>query len=128
MDTVIHVDTHVLLWLFDGQLDRFPDAVIEQLERQDLAVSPMVRLELDYLREIGRITEDGAAIVGDLGSRIGLRVSTARMVDVVEQAARLTWTRDPFDRMVVGNALAESCSLVTADRQILDHFEGAVWG
>ena len=125
---MIHLDTHVLLWLHAGQVDRIPAAALELLDDNDLVASPMVRLELDYLHEIGRINVDGATIVEDLRRQIGLTISSAGLDEVVEQAAGQSWTRDPFDRMVVGNALADSCPLVTADRVILEHFHGARWG
>jgi PIN domain nuclease of toxin-antitoxin system len=39
----------------------------------------------------------------------------------------LTWTRDPFDRMLVATALLHEIPLVTRDTCIHDNFPGAVW-
>ena len=43
-------------------------------------------------------------------------------------AKSLDWTRDPFDRLIVGQARASRLGLITKDRQIRRHFDGAFWG
>jgi PIN domain nuclease of toxin-antitoxin system len=53
--TVILLDTHVVAWLHAGDTKRFPASARKLLDSEQLAVSPVVRLELAYLREIGRI-------------------------------------------------------------------------
>ena len=125
---MIHLDTHVLIWLFDGRIDLLPDRVQRLIEEGDLVASPMARLELDYLHEVGRLRVTGAPIVEDLGRRMGLALSPASFGDVVAQAAGLSWTRDPFDRLIVGNAMADGCPLLTADGAILEHFGDSSWG
>jgi PIN domain nuclease of toxin-antitoxin system len=37
------------------------------------------------------------------------------------------WTRDPFDRLLVGHALARGAPLLTKDRLIRRHFRQAIW-
>jgi len=125
---MIHLDTHVLIWLYDGRLDLLPGSVRAALDEHDLVASPMTRLELDYLHEVGRLAVGGSPIVKDLGRRVGLRLSPAGFEDVVARAVGLSWTRDPFDRLIVGNAIADACPLLTADQSILRHFEEASWG
>ena len=46
---------------------------------------------------------------------------------IVEHARALHWTRDPFDRVIVAQALAVDAHLVTADTNIRDHVALAVW-
>ena len=127
MASVIHLDTHIVLWLFDKRLEHLSVTSRSAIEMSDLAVSPMVSLELEYLCEIGRIKVPGAVIVEDLGARIGLRVSSATFADVVFRARSLSWTRDPFDRLIAANALVDGCRLVTADRSILQNLDAAFW-
>jgi PIN domain nuclease of toxin-antitoxin system len=55
MAAMIHLDTHAVVWLAAGELERFASSVRLLLEHAECAVSPMVRLELDYLYEIGRL-------------------------------------------------------------------------
>ncbi len=124
---MIHLDTHVVAWLYDGQIARLPRAVSTLLEENDLAVSPIVQLELEYLHEIGRLATSSSAVLDDLEGRIGLRTSAALFAQIVEHASRLSWTRDPFDRIIVGTAMADDVVLVTRDTTILDHCSLARW-
>jgi PIN domain nuclease of toxin-antitoxin system len=47
--------------------------------------------------------------------------------DVSAASLHQQWTRDPFDRLIVGQAIARGAKLVTKDRLIRRHFRGAVW-
>jgi len=125
---MIHLDTHVVAWLYAGRDESLPLPARERLNRDVPRISPMVLLELDYLREIGRFTVSGQDTFADLESRIGLRLSTAPFLHVVRMASPLSFTRDPFDRLIVANAMADGCELLTADRRILDHCKMARWG
>jgi PIN domain nuclease of toxin-antitoxin system len=127
MDGVIRLDTHVVVWLFTGETEQFSSAAIEAIEQHRLAVSPMVQLELSYLHEIGRLTIGGADIMADLERRIGLRRSELPLDALVDTAAALTWTRDPFDRLIVADALVAGAGLVTKDRTIHDRTAIARW-
>jgi PIN domain nuclease of toxin-antitoxin system len=42
VEAVTHLDTHVVVWLYAGEVERFPDAARAALERDTLAVSPAV--------------------------------------------------------------------------------------
>lgn len=50
------------------------------------------------------------------------------MAPQAHAAAGLTWTRDPFDRMIAAHAIVADTPLLTADRTILDHLPLASWG
>ncbi len=39
---MIYLDTHVVAWLYVGEIDRFPSRVCNLLEKEDLLVSPNV--------------------------------------------------------------------------------------
>ena len=124
---MIHLDTHVAAWLYAGARDQFPTAVVDLIEREDLVISPMVELELQYLHEIGRLTVTGRSVVADLETRIGLRRSPAPFPMIVDRAATVAWTRDPFDRLIVANAHVDGARLLTRDEAIRAHESIAVW-
>lgn len=124
---MIHLDTHVVVWLYTGEIERLSDRARAAIERESPVISPMVQLELSYLHEIERLTVGGADIVADLARRIGLRRSDADLAAIADAAAALTWTRDPFDRLIVADALVVGASLLTADRRIHEHTRVAVW-
>lgn len=124
---MIHVDTHVLVWLYAGARERFPESVADALSRATLLYSPMVRLELAFLQEIGRITVAPAVLLEDLAGRAGLRPAEASFERVTQVAASLTWTRDPFDRLIAAHALADDLPLFSADRSMLANCAVARW-
>ncbi|MCB9392202.1 MAG: PIN domain-containing protein [Acidimicrobiaceae bacterium] len=124
---MIRLDTHAVVWLYAGDVERLSDTAVTAIETHDLVISPMVQLELTYLHEIGRLTVSGAEIVGDLADRIGLRLSDATMSAVVHAAASLSWTRDPFDRMIVADAIVAATDLLTKDERILANTAFAHW-
>jgi PIN domain nuclease of toxin-antitoxin system len=127
MAGVIRLDTHVVVWLFVGDTERLSANAIEAIEQNDLVISPMVQLELTYLHEIGRLTVSGADVVGDLRARVGLSVSTASLEAAVHAAAPLSWTRDPFDRLIVADAAVAATDLLTKDDVIHRHVSFARW-
>ena len=124
---MIRLDTHVVVWLHTGDVERFTPEGRRMLESESLLISPMVQLELTYLHEIGRLAVGGADILGDLTRRIGLALSDQPFDAVVLAAAALGWTRDPFDRLIVGDALAANCPLLTKDDVIREHCSLALW-
>lgn len=125
---MIHLDTHVIVWMYAGAVDKLSTPARDAIESSDaMTISPMVRLELQYLFEIGRVAEPAGVVLDELSRRIGLRESDARLADVVLRAASLHWTRDPFDRLIVANALADGAPLFTADAYILRHEPSASW-
>jgi PIN domain nuclease of toxin-antitoxin system len=130
MERVIRLDTHVVVWLFTGETEQLSAAAIEAIEAIEqhlLVVSPMVQLELSYLHEIGRLRVGGADIIADLENRVGPRRSDLPLDALVDTAAALTWTRYPFDRLIVADALVAGAALVTKDRSLHDHTSIARW-
>lgn len=124
---MIRLDTHVVVWLYTGQLECLSAVATESLEREDLVFSPIVELELTYLHEIGRLTVSGTQLIADLRARIGLVTSGVPLIAVVAAAAPLSWTRDPFDRLIVGDALAANGPLLTKDDSIRRNCALARW-
>jgi PIN domain nuclease of toxin-antitoxin system len=114
-------------WLYEGADRRIPPSVRELIESEAPFVSPMVELELTYLYEVQRVTEPAAAPLTALRRAIGLQVADVSLGAVAEAAAGLSWTRDPFDRMISAQAIVAGTPLLTADRTILEHLPLATW-
>ncbi len=121
------LDTHAAVFLWEGRIEVFGQAARTLLENQPLQLSPFVRLELGYLREIGRLLVEPDTILGGLEADCGVSLANDRVAAIISHAMGLSWTRDPFDRMIVATALLHGSSLVTRDRLIHKNFEGAVW-
>lgn len=124
---MIYLDTHVVVWLYAGEIERFGDEVHQLMNRHDLLISPIVRLELQYLVEIQRLKDDAQTVVTDLFNRIGLRVCDKAFNAVVNEATAVSWTRDPFDRLIVANASLNNEILISKDQNILTNYPLAQW-
>ena len=82
---------------------------------------------MEMLHEIGRLKADCIQNFAMLATDIGLRVCDLPFRTVVDHALSETWTRDPFDRLIVANAKAAGAPLVTKDERMLEHYSRALW-
>jgi PIN domain nuclease of toxin-antitoxin system len=121
------LDTHAAIFLWEGRGEIFGAGSRGLLERALLHVSPLVRLELGFLREVGKLKVEPDQILGSLTGDYGVTVTTDPMDRLVPLAMPLAWTRDPFDRLLVATALLHEAPLITRDTRIQEHFAGAVW-
>lgn len=62
-----------------------------------------------------------------LNARIFLEVCAKQFHEVVRRATLLSWTRDPFDRMITAHAALNGDILITKDSTIHNHYNQAVW-
>jgi PIN domain nuclease of toxin-antitoxin system len=124
---LIHLDTHVVVWFYEKNRDRLSDKVFELLNSEDLAISPMVVLELQYLFEIDKITKNPRIVFEYLHERAGLVQDSTPFDKVAAKALEITWTRDPFDRLITAQAACRNVRLLTKDTTILKNFAQAVW-
>lgn len=123
---LIYIDTHIAVWLFAGQIEKLSHQAIDLLNDHGILMSPVVRLELQYLKEIKRITVSPNVIVSELSNSIGLRVCDKNFNGIISHSMTLRWTRDPFDRIIVANAAIDGDYLVSKDQTILDHYSKAI--
>lgn len=124
---MIFLDTHVLVWLYAGVPDPFSERAKRELQKDELVISPVVLLELQYLYEAKKIKKKGDAIFSALQKTTGVRTMEYDWEEVMRAALTLTWTRDPFDRIIVAHAQYHKATLLTKDRQIRRYFAGAIW-
>ena len=124
---VVHLDTCAVLFLYAGLTERLTPNAVQAIEKGTLRISPMVLLELEYLREIGRFKHRAEDVQEQLGKLVGLTVCQGNFAQIALVAARLEWTRDPFDRLITAQASCQQSPLITSDSNIRDHYELAVW-
>lgn len=127
MAALAYLDTHVAAWLFAGDVARLSAAARVVIEEADLLVSPAVVLELQYLYETKRVADNAELVVEDLRHRLGVRVCDLPFPDVARRALALSWTRDPFDRLIVAQAAIRDATLVTKDRALRKRYGASVW-
>lgn len=112
---MILLDTNALIWLVQKHRRAQP-----LQDRTGLHISPASVLELQYLVEAGKLRAPGQyssdAIVND--PRYALDEPAAGRW--FEQAAEVSWTRDPFDRLLVAHARLRRWKLATGDGPLLE--------
>lgn len=123
---MIYLDTHVAAELTQGETRRFSRRALSAIERDDdVRISPMVLLELDFLYEIQRTKLSAEDALKILAKSFGLRVCDRPFAEIVHQAAEEGWTRDPFDRIIVAQARLGKAMLITRDTTIQAHYSRA---
>jgi PIN domain nuclease of toxin-antitoxin system len=121
-----YLDTHAAIWLCTGE-QPIPQISLLELETADLRLSPMVLMEMKLLHEVSRVNWGPAEWLAVLATDFGVSVCPIPFHRVVEAAYAETWTRDPFDRLIVAQARVAGAKLLTKDRRIHTHFDGAIW-
>ncbi len=98
------------------------------VERATLFISPIVGLELEYLYEIGRIKIPSREVFLKIEHEFQVNVSDLLFHLVAQIAIDESWTRDPFDRMIVAQAKANGLAyLISSDEQIAKHYPRTIW-
>ena len=128
MAAIAYLDTHVVAYLYVNGTTDLPKGASSQLQSSELLkISPMVRLELQYLWEIGRVKQSPASTLDYLSTHLGLQVCDMTFASAIHAAQSENWTRDPFDRLIVAQARLSQATLLTRDRLIHQHYPLAVW-
>jgi PIN domain nuclease of toxin-antitoxin system len=97
------------------------------IEERAPVLSPVASLELRYLHEVGRARDSVPVMLAALRQEIGIEVADGSIAELGQAAADLSWTRDPFDRLISAHAIVANAPLVTADETIRKHLPLAVW-
>ena len=125
---IAYLDTHVVLWLAAGKVNRLSPKAKGLLDKSELLLSAMAFLELEYLHELGRTKFRALDLLKKVEHETDLRLCDLPFSTVANAALDEKWTRDPFDRLIVANAKANGFAwLITADEVIPKFYPRAVW-
>lgn len=124
---MLYLDTHAVVWLYEGNIDLFSKKSIQLLEKNQLIISAMVKLEIQYLYEIKRCSKKSEEIIDSLQQQIDLTVCDRVFSEIADKALSINWTRDPFDRIIIANAMIHNSQLLTKNTPIHKHYKHAVW-
>ena len=112
---------------YQDEFSIFGPKVLQLFESDDdIRISPMVLLELEFLHEIKRIHPSAAQVVEALEKDIGLKICDVPFAAVAKKAVAERWTRDPFDRLIVAQARLSAAHLITRDRAMRAHYSAAI--
>ena len=121
------LDTHAVVWAYAGDVSRLGKEARALIDVASLVISPAVLLELQLLHEIERIQPTGDALFQALRASLGLRLADEGFDDVVRWAVDESWTRDPFDRLIVAHARLLGVPLITRDRRLTAAYDDCRW-
>ena len=127
METV-YLDTHIAMWIYFGEKESISSTAQRVIENaSQLYISPIMNLELQYLKETDRISVPPNQILSLLSSEFGIHQCHKKFSDVMVESLLHRWTRDPFDRIITAQASIDQSILVTKDRSILKNYPKAIW-
>lgn len=124
------LDTHALLWWVAGDARRMSArarAAVEEAEA--VHVSAVTGYEITFKHDRGRLPE-GALVARDVAAVVLAEDFVALPVGLrhAELAGRLPLHhRDPFDRLLVAQALAEGLTLVSRDEALDAYAVARLW-
>ena len=107
------LDTHVVLWQLSGLRELSAQAQEQIAEADDLLLSTVSFAEIGIKASVGKL-----AVPGDLKERVaaaGIRVLALSPAHGLGVAGLPVHHRDPFDRLIIAQALSEQLTVVTAD-------------
>jgi len=108
------LDSHILFWWATGRLDRLPRSASAAIgTADDIFISVATVWELEIKRNAGRFDIgplDWAAL-----PKGGMILLPIEIDDALAAASLPLVHRDPFDRMIVAQAMRRGLTLVTAD-------------
>ena len=113
------LDSNVVVWL-DQKPKRIPDSVLMRLEAApQVFLSAVTAWELTIKQSIGKL-----ALLVPVSDLIHTHQMTELPVTIRHGEAAVNLPlhhRDPFDRLLVAQAIVEGLILVTGDRQLLSY-------
>lgn len=124
------LDTHAFLWLVTEAKTVSPRALTAYHDRRnDVLLSVVSAWEIQIKLQIGKIKlEDPLPIViGTEQQRSNVRILPVNLEHVFELGKLPLHHRDPFDRLLVAQAIAENAKLVTADPDLPKYPVEILW-
>jgi len=115
------LDTHLLLWAL-GDASRLPAAARKLIDAADVYVSASSIWEISIKSAIGKLTADPREILAAL-EPAGFLVLPVTGEHAARVAGLPAVHRDPFDRMLVAQALCEPMRLLTTDKVLAGYGE-----
>ena len=125
------LDSHALLWFLRGDDDRFPSQMRELIEDPTTAVWVSVASQWELMiKALGRrlrLPDAPERFLVDLPQEAGFRVLPIHERHVAVLAELPAIHSNPFDRMLIAQALVENLELVTGDDVLRGYPVRTIW-
>lgn len=123
------LDTHTFLWFMDG-VPRLPFRTRELIEEaEDVCISIASFWEMTIKSSIGRLSLPRSVSETMLFCEDELGFSILAIRDIhLETLRTLPWFhKDPFDRLIIAQAMSENMTLISLDERIMEYPVRRVW-
>lgn len=108
------LDTHIIIWAV-GRTDRLTLVHREILEREDECVASIASLwEITIKKSLGKL--DVRDDLADLLQKTGVAIMPIKTEHLTAVRTLPHHHRDPFDRMLIAQAMTENLTMLTVDR------------
>lgn len=108
------LDSHILFWWATGRLEHLkPTVRMAIATAEDIVISVATVWELEMKRSAGRF--DAGSLDWAVLPKQGIAILPIEIDDALAAAHLPPIHRDPFDRMIVAQAMRRGATLVTAD-------------
>lgn len=125
------LDTHVLIWYLEG--DSLPPSILNLLEDEsnDRIVSIVSLWELTIkvsLRKL-QLSKTLDEIQAHLLSKINFEILNIELphLNHLIDLPKFDYHKDPFDRLLIAQAISEQLTIISADRHFSDYPVPVIW-
>jgi PIN domain nuclease of toxin-antitoxin system len=111
------LDTHFVVWIVSNASRLKSYRWLN--DYQPWGVSPVSLLEIQLLAEIGRRRLENPRFTQELMGDSRFEVDDVPLTNLIQKSLDLTWTRDPFDRLISAHSLLRRVPLCSVDEMML---------
>lgn len=116
------LDSHILIWLMEGDARLSAEARDQIARASTVNVSTASLWELAIKASVGRLHIDVERLANLMGTA-GVRELQITRQHVLATSTLPLHHRDPFDRLLIAQAMSEPMHLLTADAQLKAYSE-----
>ncbi|MGH7899430.1 MAG: type II toxin-antitoxin system VapC family toxin [Candidatus Binatia bacterium] len=124
------LDTHAFLWIANGVPTVPPRVLAAYRDRSnEVLLSVVSAWEIQVKVQVGKLELDDplADLIATERDRNALKILPVELGHVFALGDLATHHRDPFDRLLVAQAIAENAKLVTADPELAKYPVEILW-
>ncbi len=122
------LDTHSLIWAFGDDENLSPIAHEILRTKNEIYISIVSLWEIEIKKSIGKLnvpysmTELAEQCMTE---QIKIMPLTPKIIDMIEELPAIH--KDPFDRIIICNALSDDMTIITRDEKIIQYDVKTLW-
>ena len=121
------IDTHALIWYAQGSQE-LSSVALELMENEECFYSVLSLWEIAIKQKLGKIDEQLSIVTLDDFCRDCRFMRLTLTPEIIEATKALDFIhRDPFDRLLIAQALEEELTIITRDTIIPRYEVKTIW-